>query len=69
MSILIKGMEMPTVCITEDGWFGNCPMDRTWCQQRFAPPETTMGEAYKARLGKLPEWCPLTPAQEPPKEE
>lgn len=59
MSVLIKDMDMPKVCITKDEWYGNCPMDRLWCAQRFAPKDMTMGEIRKAQLENIPEWCPL----------
>jgi hypothetical protein len=62
--IIIKGMEMPPVCITEDGWYGNCPMDRTWCAQRFGPSGAKAGELYRVMTGKRPDWCPLRPAPE-----
>lgn len=63
MSVLIKGMEMPTVCI-EGGWYGNCPMDRLWCAQRFAPEGYTMRQINADRQDKLPDWCPLRPLPE-----
>ena len=63
MSVIVKGMEMPTVCI-EGGWYGNCPMDRLWCAQRFAPEGYTMGQINADRQDKLPEWCPLRPMPE-----
>ena len=56
--ILIRGMEMPTVCI-DNGWYGNCPMDRSWCAQRFAPKDSTNESAHKEQWNKLPSWCPL----------
>lgn len=51
-------MKMPKVCLTEDDWAGNCPMDRLWCAQRFAPKDMTMGEIYKQQTGRVPDWCP-----------
>ena len=61
--ILIRGMEMPTVCI-DNGWYGNCPMDRSWCAQRFAPKDSTNESAHKEQWNKLPSWCPLRPIPE-----
>lgn len=63
MAVYIPSMEMPTVCIHGD-WFGNCPMDRTWCAQRFAPKGMTMGQIAEEQQDKLPEWCPLRPLPE-----
>lgn len=63
MSILIKGMEMPKVCI-DNGWYGNCPLDRTWCAQRFAPEGSTNGSVHKDQWNKLPSWCPIVPLPE-----
>lgn len=63
MGVYIPSMEMPTVCIHGD-WFGNCPMDRTWCAQRFAPKGMTMGQIAKEQQDKLPDWCPLRPLPE-----
>ena len=57
--VIIKGMEKPKECITKDGWYGNCPMDRTWCTQMFAPVDITNGQAYRDCEGKIPDWCPL----------
>lgn len=57
--LVIKGMEMPKECITENEWHGNCPLDRLWCAQRFAPEDMTNGEIYAECEGKIPEWCPL----------
>ena len=61
--ILIRGMEMPKVCI-DNGWYGNCPMDRSWCAQRFAPKDSTNESAHKDQWNKLPSWCPLVPLPE-----
>lgn len=61
--ILIRGMKMPTVCI-DNGWYGNCPMDRSWCAQRFAPKDSTNESAHKEQWNKLPSWCPLIPIPE-----
>lgn len=61
--ILIRGMEMPKVCI-DNGWYGNCPMDRSWCAQRFAPKDSTNESAHKDQWNKLPSWCPLVPLSE-----
>lgn len=61
--LVIRGMEMPTVCI-DNGWYGNCPMDRSWCAQRFAPKDSTNGSAHKDQWNKLPSWCPLLPLPE-----
>ena len=57
--LLIKGMKMPKVCVTEDGWHGYCPMHRTWCSQRFAPSYYTNGMVYEEIMENIPEWCPL----------
>lgn len=63
MSVVVIGMEMPRVCI--DGHhLGNCPIDRLWCSQRFAPKERDGWEIYKDRKDKLPDWCPLRPLPE-----
>lgn len=61
--LIIRGMEMPTVCI-DNGWYGNCPMDRSWCAQRFAPKDSTNGSTHKDQWNKLPSWCPLVPLPE-----
>lgn len=58
MSVVVR-MEMPRVCITENGFYGYCPMDRVWCIQRNAPPDITMREAYEAMTDKIPLWCPI----------
>ena len=63
MSVVVMGLEMPTVCI-EGGWYGNCPMDRLWCAQRFAPEGYTMRQINADRQDKLPGWCPLRPMPE-----
>lgn len=63
MSVVVLGMEIPTVCIQGD-WYGNCPMDRLWCAQRFAPKGMTMGQISEERQDKLPDWCPLRPLPE-----
>ena len=65
MGVYIRGMDMPKVCITEDGWHGNCPMDRIWCMQRFAPEGRTTGECYAEMQENIPTWCPLVDAPEP----
>ena len=59
MSECVVRMEMPRVCITENGYYGYCPMDRVWCIQRNAPPDITMREAYEAMTEKIPSWCPI----------
>ena len=59
MSECVVRMEMPRVCITENGYHGYCPMDRVWCIQRNAPPDITMCEAYEAMTDKIPSWCPI----------
>ena len=59
MSECVVRMEMPLVCITENGYYGYCPMDRVWCIQRNAPPDITMREAYEAMTDKIPSWCPI----------
>ena len=59
MSECVVRMEMPRVCITENGYYGYCPMDRVWCIQRNAPPDITMREAYEAMTDKIPFWCPI----------
>ena len=62
MSVMIEGMDKPDACISADGaYYGDCPMDRVWCAQRFAPENMTMGQATEERTGKLPDWCPLVP--------
>lgn len=58
MSVVVR-MEMPHVCITDNGYYGYCPMDRIWCIQRNAPPDITMREAYEAMTEKIPSWCPI----------
>lgn len=59
MSKLIVEMEMPKVCITKDGYYGNCPMDRLWCVQRNAPNGTKMRDAYAEMTDNIPSWCPI----------
>lgn len=59
MSECVVRMEMPRVCITDNGYYGYCPMDRVWCIQRNAPPDITMREAYEAMTDKIPSWCPI----------
>lgn len=59
MSEVVVRMEMPRVCITENGYYGYCPMDRVWCIQGNAPPDITMREAYEAMTDKIPSWCPI----------
>jgi len=59
MSECVVRMEMPHVCITDNGYYGYCPMDRVWCIQRNAPPDITMREAYEAMTEKIPSWCPI----------
>lgn len=59
MSECVVRMEMPRVCITENGYYGYCPMDRVWCIERNAPPDITMREAYEAMTEKIPSWCPI----------
>lgn len=61
MSVIVMGMEMPEVCITEGGWYHSCPMDRVWCAQRFAPEGYTFVQIFEDQEGKLPDWCPLRP--------
>lgn len=60
--VIIKGMKMPEQCIVNDNYCGTCPLDRTWCMQRYAPDGYTMMQAFQDRNGKLPDWCPLRPA-------
>lgn len=57
--MLIIDMPMPKVCITKDGYYGNCPMDRVWCIQGNAPSGITMGEAYAEMTENIPSWCPI----------
>lgn len=57
--MLIIDMPMPKVCITKDGYYGNCPMDRVWCVQRNAPSGTKMGNAYAEMTENIPSWCPI----------
>lgn len=64
MSVVILGMEMPKVCITEGGWYHSCPMDRTWCAQRFAPKGLTNVQIFESQECKIPDWCPLRPLPE-----
>ena len=59
MGIYIKGMKMPKVCLTKDGYAGSCPMERIWCAQRYAPSGYTMGKMYADMIEKVPDWCPL----------
>ena len=61
--LVIRGMEIPTVCI-DNGWYGNCPMDRSWCARRFAPKDSTNESVHKEQWNKLPSWCPLAPLPE-----
>lgn len=61
MSVIVKGMEMPQVCVTDDGWYGNCPMDRVWCAMRFKPEYEEGQRIIDEITGKLPVWCPLRP--------
>ena len=56
---LIVEMEMPKVCMTKDGFYGDCPMDRLWCVQRNAPSGTKMRDAYAEMRGNIPSWCPI----------
>lgn len=64
MSVVVLGMEMPKVCITEGGWYHSCPMDRTWCAQRFAPKGLTNVQIFESQECKIPDWCPLRPLPE-----
>lgn len=64
MDVVVKGMEMPKVCVEESGYCGSCPMDRMWCGQMFAPKRMTTGEIYEAQQNKLPDWCPLIEVKE-----
>ena len=59
MSECVVRMEMPHVCITDNGYYGYCPMDRVWCIKRNAPPNITMREAYESMTDKIPSWCPI----------
>lgn len=59
MSKLIVEMEMPKVCITKGGYYGNCPMDRVWCIQRNAPSEMVIKDAYADMTESIPSWCPI----------
>ena len=59
MSKLIIEMEMPQVCMTKDGFYGNCPMNRLWCVQRNAPSGTKMRDAYAEMKDNIPSWCPI----------
>lgn len=61
MSVVVEGMNMPTACVTDDGWYGNCPMDRVWCAMRFKPEYEEGQRIIDEITGKLPEWCPLRP--------
>lgn len=56
--MVLIDMEMPTVCVDGD-WYGNCPLDRLWCAQRFAPKGYTMAKIVADQQDKLPNWCPL----------
>lgn len=56
--MILIDMEMPTVCVDGD-WYGNCPLDRLWCAQRFAPKGYTLGKMIADQQDKLPKWCPL----------
>ena len=57
--MLIVDMPIPKVCITKDGYYGNCPMDRAWCIQENAPSEITVREAYTEMTENIPPWCPI----------
>ena len=57
--MLIVDMPMPKVCITKDGYYGNCPMDRVWCAQRNAPSGTIMRDVYAEMTDNIPSWCPI----------
>ena len=60
MSVVVIGMEMLRACI--DGlYYGNCPMDRLWCAQRFAPEGRSQADIFRDRKDKVPDWCPLRP--------
>ena len=59
MSKLIVEMEMPKVCMTRDGFYGDCPMDRLWCVERNAPSGTKMIDAYAEMRDNIPSWCPI----------
>ena len=59
MTKLIVEMEMPKVCMTKDGFYGDCPMDRLWCVQRNAPSGTKMIDAYAELKDNIPSWCPI----------
>lgn len=52
--MLIVDMPMPKVCITKDGYYGNCPMDRVWCAQRNAPSGTIMRDVYAEMTDNIP---------------
>ena len=64
MGVYIPNMEMPQVCVTDDGWYGNCPMDRVWCAMRFKPEYEEGQWLIDEITGKLPAWCPLRPLPE-----
>lgn len=58
MSVVVLNMEMPRACI--DGhYYGNCPMDRLWCAQRFAPEGRSQKDIFRDREDKVPDWCPI----------
>jgi hypothetical protein len=60
MSVVVLNMEMPRACI--DGhYYGNCPMDRVWCAQRFAPEGRSQADIFRDRKDKVPDWCPIRP--------
>ena len=59
MSECVVRMEIPHVCITENGFYGYCPMDRVLCAERNSPPDMTIREAYEAMTDKIPSWCPI----------
>lgn len=64
MAVYIPSMEMPPVCVTDDGWYGNCPMDRVWCAMRFKPEYKEGQRIIDEITGKRPGWCTLRPLPE-----
>lgn len=64
MSVIVMGMDMPTVCVTDDGWYGNCPIDRVWCAMRFKPEYEEGQRIIDEITGKRPDWCPIRPLPE-----
>lgn len=65
MSVVVKHMQMPSECLKADESINrNCPMDRVWCADKFAPYDMTYLQRLEEQTQKLPSWCPLRPLPE-----